>query len=97
MVSTIGVPETMRRKMEGFAKSEKIPLAVVSPEAGDVRVGKSAGRQESSLTFLYAGGWIRCPVALALAQKLSMESPDLGKMLNLLKIKVRECSLGCFK
>ncbi len=97
MGSTIGVPESRRKDMEAFLQSEKIPLAVVSPEAGDVTFEESVERKECSRAVLYGGGWMRCPVALALAHELGMAPRDLGKTLDFLKIKIKECSLGCFK
>lgn len=97
MSSTIGVPESRRKDMESFLQSQKIPLAVVSPEGGDVRVEESVEMMECSGAILYGGGWIRCPGALALARKLGMDPRDLGKTLDFLKIKIKECSLGCFE
>ena len=97
MASTIGVPEALREKVETFVKAQEIPLTLVSPDSGGVRVVESAERQESSVAVLYAGGWIRCHAALTLAKELNIDSRALGEILNLLKIKVRECSLGCFK
>ena len=97
MASTIGIPEALREKVETFVKSQEIPLTLVSPDTGNTRVVESAERQESSATVLYAGGWIRCHVALSLARELNIESRNLGKILNLLKIKIRDCRLGCFK
>lgn len=78
-------------------ESEKIPLMVASDEEGDVRIEETADRRECSPSALYTNGRIRCHLALALAQKLNVGSKDMGKLLNHLGVKIKDCSLGCFE
>ena len=93
----IGVPEGMREKVETLVKLKSIPLMVVSQGSGDVNVIESSERKECSGSILYTGGWIRCIVALGLADRLKIGFKNMGKLLNNLEIKIRDCSLGCFK
>lgn len=39
---------------------------------------------------------ISCKKALEIAEKNTISRKEMGKLLNELKIKVRECQLGCF-
>lgn len=41
-------------------------------------------------------GWISCPEARELAQKLGVSPREVGEACNCLKIKIRACELGCF-
>ena len=97
MASTIGVPEARRKDVEQFVRSHGVGLEVVEQGTGDVNAVESTERREGSMAALYAGGWVRCHVALALAHRLNVGSRDMGDMLDLLEIKIRDCSLGCFK
>ena len=97
MSLTISVPEGLQAKVEELLKAENISVEVISGETGDVKVVEGSEKQKSSIGILYAGGWIKCPAALVLAKKLSISPGALGKILDLLEIKIRECSLGCFK
>ena len=40
---------------------------------------------------------IECAEALKLAKDLGVSSQEVGKTANELKIKIKNCSLGCFK
>ena len=63
----------------------------------EFRVLASGERRQSIDDTLEAGGWITCGHALKLARQLGIPSLQFGALLDLLEIKVRECSLGCFK
>ena len=41
-------------------------------------------------------GKISCAAAMRLAEELVISRQDLGKLLNELKIKIKQCQLGCF-
>jgi hypothetical protein len=41
-------------------------------------------------------GRISCAAAMRLAEELVISRQDLGKLLNELKIKIKQCQLGCF-
>jgi hypothetical protein len=39
---------------------------------------------------------ISCAAAMRLADELVISRKDMGKLLNELKIKIKQCQLGCF-
>lgn len=41
-------------------------------------------------------GKISCAAAMRLAEELVISRRDMGKLLNELKIKIKQCQLGCF-
>jgi hypothetical protein len=41
-------------------------------------------------------GKIPCAAAFKLAQDLGISRPEMGELLNELKIKITHCQLGCF-
>ena len=41
-------------------------------------------------------GRISCAAAMRLAEELVISRKDLGRLLNELKIKIKQCQLGCF-
>ena len=41
-------------------------------------------------------GKIACGAAMRLAEELVISRKDMGKLLNELKIKIKQCQLGCF-
>ena len=54
-------------------------------------------RKECGIGILYCGGWIACETARTLANKLEIPMTQMGSVLSYLDIKIRKCSLGCFK
>lgn len=98
MQHAIRVPETMLDSVRSFVQTNGIPLRVVSEGDCSVQVCQAPPdeRPESDMSTLYAGGWIACPTALALAARLNIGTRQLGALVNALKIKIKQCSLGCF-
>lgn len=41
-------------------------------------------------------GKISCAAAMRLAEELVISRQDMGKLLNELQIKIKQCQLGCF-
>ncbi len=41
-------------------------------------------------------GKIACAAAFRLAGELSLSTQEMGKLLNELEIKIKQCQLGCF-
>ncbi len=41
-------------------------------------------------------GRIACATAMRLAEELVISRKDMGKILNELKIKIKNCQMGCF-
>jgi hypothetical protein len=96
MSVSINVPEEIKEDFTKFLNKEKIPLAVASGASADILIVQEAERKECSTSVLYPGGWISCDVALEMADKLTLKRSDIGKIINHLNIKIRNCSLGCF-
>ena len=103
MTPTLCVPESMAEPMAAFIEAESIPVELVSADgsapdaAATVRVGEPKERLQCDLTTLHRGGWITCETARAMAPRLEISMMDVGKLLDFLNIKVRQCELGCFK
>ncbi len=97
MGAVLSVPESFLAPIRQLLAGQEIPLEVVCGGEGAVRVAQSGERRECDLTTLHAGGWITCPTAWAMASGLQIGNPAMGKILNLLDIRVRRCDLGCFQ
>ena len=98
----LAVPPDMLASLTSFLERKGVALdalAADSPgaERAHMVVRRSATRQQSSAGLLYAGGWITCEVALGLSSSLGLPSRQVGALMDELEIKVRACSLGCFK
>lgn len=98
MRGTLGVPEAMLEALGEFVTAEGIRVNVVStPDDYTVQVMKADERRRCGLRTLYTGGFIACETARGAAVKLGIRTRQMGKLLDFLNIKVRNCSLGCFK
>ena len=97
MAGTLGVPEGMLKQVGEFAEAKAVPLSIVGDGECTVRVVQSEERLASTPTVLHTGGWIACATARSMAGKLGIKPRDMGKLLNHLDIKIRNCELGCFE
>ena len=79
-----------------FIGTEGIEIDLTQDDGSDADVLVCDDRKESDLDTLYSGGWIKCRTALNMAKKLEIPRIQMGALLDHLKIKVRNCSLGCF-
>ena len=93
----LSVPEEMLGRAEAFVRERGIRLEVACGGEAAVQVVPSPGRAESNLATLRPGGWIACPTALGMARRLGIPPLQLGMLLDFFHVKVRACSLGCFK
>ena len=97
---TICAPEDMIQTLADFIEGEGLRIRLVSEGESTVSIARpdpqTDQRVESDVATLQIGGWIKCPVARSAAKKLNMSTRKMGKLLDLLDIKVRECGLGCF-
>lgn len=92
----LSVPKSLSDKVLQFTKNNSIPLDVVTENA-DITVKICTGDcLESDLATMYSGGWIKCKNARLMAKNLDITKSQMGKLLDELNIKVRECGLGCF-
>jgi hypothetical protein len=94
--TTIGVPPARRAAIEEFLLREALDWAIVDPPGGYLRLVEAAPKTECTGLTLHPGGRIPCAVALAMAESCGVPGKTVGRLLNLLEIKVRDCQLGCF-
>jgi hypothetical protein len=94
--SVISVPETLKVKLVDFLNAENIGLQVTIESPADLLVHEVAERKESDGEHLFCGGWIECGVARSMADRLGVQTSDVGKLLDFLNVKIRNCELGCF-
>ena len=96
MKSCIGAEGDLKNKLDAFFAAEGIELRVFSPKDADVLVQASPERAESRIHAIYAGGWVRCSTARSLADRLGLSRREMGKLLDHLEVKIKDCELGCF-
>ena len=97
MKKRICVEASVAEQLQKFLEAEEIKIEVVTDGNYDVTAVKCDDRKESNLNTIYSGGWIVCETARALAKKLKISVRQMGKLLDNLEVKIRACSLGCFK
>jgi len=94
---TLGVPETLLAPLGEFVEAQGILVNVVSMDDDCiVQVVAADERRRCGLRKLYMGGFIACETARGTAVKLGIRARQMGKLLDFLDIKVRNCGLGCF-
>jgi len=95
---TIGVPAARREAIEAFLQEEGIDWTVSADGAGELTVVEAEGPESAcDRRRLHAGGRIDCATALALAEERRVPSESIGRLMNLLGIRIRNCQLGCFR
>jgi hypothetical protein len=97
MAASLAVPEGMATSVGDFLAAESISLDVVTGGGGTVCVEASTTGQQCRTDVLYTGGWIGCSEAFTIADTLGIGAGNMGKLLNMLDIRVRRCQLGCFR
>ncbi len=73
-----------------------IDIDITASESAKISIVPSDQPTQCSLEKIYAGGWINCQLALQLAAEMAIPVEQMGKLLNGLNVKVRNCGLGCF-
>jgi len=82
--------------LQAVLDAESIHLELTTDAASaDVTV-RPGDREQCDADTILAGGWIECPAAWAMAQKLGISVQHMGVLLSHLNVKVRNCGLGCF-
>ena len=97
MKKRIYVEISLKDKLQEFVNSENIDIEIVNEEPCDIKIIRTTEKIESDLDTIYSGGWIKCEMARSLAKKMEISLSRMGNLLNLLDVKIRKCSLGCFK
>ena len=92
----LSAPPVMFESLRAFIAHEKLPIEVVSTPDADVEVVSGTRDDACAQNRLLAGGWISCTRAHGVAAKLKIEPESMGKLLNKLSIKIRQCELGLF-
>ncbi len=95
--ATISASREIADSLTAFITTESIDLNVSCEGAGEVRVVKSAGRDKSNAETIQSGGWIECPTAWSMADRLGISTRQMGAILEFLDVKIRKCALGCFE
>ena len=90
----VGVP--MSDDLRAFLQAEGLLAGTADAAANVIRIADSAERRDCSPDTLWLGGRIPCELALSLAGKLGISACKMGKLLELLNVKLVQCSLGCF-
>ena len=97
MRGTLGVPEGLLEPVSDFLSTQGIRLDLVEADDCTVQVAEANERTRCGRRRLCVGGFSACETARGMAAKLGIRVRQMGKLLDFLGIKVRSCSLGCFK
>ncbi len=97
MTGSLCVPRDIQERLLDFLNEEGIDLDIVDGADCTVQVVNTDERRRCGLRRLYPGGFIACETARGAAVKLGIRTRQMGKLLDFLNIKVRNCALGCFK
>ena len=97
MAKRLYVPAGLREKVAAFLQAGGPELEIVDEEPFDIRVNAGGERRRSTVDTLEAGGWIKCATAWSIARKHGVNLRQLGRLLKVLDIKVRQCRLGLFE
>ena len=95
-MAKINVEASVAEKVRSFAAAEGIVLEVVSDASCAVSVAPRDERRQCDLKTIYCSGWIACETARALAGEIGISIGEMGKLLDHLDVKIRNCTLGCF-
>jgi len=97
MTNQIEIAPPWEPKVRSFLEKEGIPLETVPPGQGaPVRIDQAPPKRECLPGRLFPKGRIPCALALETARRLGISPGQMGKLLDFLEIKVRQCQLGCF-
>lgn len=94
---TLGVTGKHRVSLQGFIQEEGLPWTLVEAPGGTINLVEQDREGICSLEHLVPGGKILCPTALEMAEKYHVSPGSIGRLMNLLQIKIHECQLGCFR
>ena len=92
------IPESSLQPVQAFLDAQNLSLELITAGQADVEVVMAdEPKQTCSANQLYIEGRIACAQAFELAELLSIPRCHVGTLLDLLKIKIKACQLGCFK
>jgi len=98
MKAKLRVPGSIAAPLRDFLEAQGIAVEVVTDEPCAVEIVEcpSGERLQSDTRTIYSGGWIACETARDVAGKLGVPLGKMGKLMDQLNVKIRQCSLGCF-
>lgn len=96
MKQKIGVAPGLESKIRSFLEEEKIDLELAPFGEGLIQIETPEPKKECVPDHFYPNGRIACALALETARKLGVVPALMGRLLNLLEIKIHHCQLGCF-
>jgi hypothetical protein len=94
---TIGVDAQQRASLQEFIAAEALPWKLVDAPGGQINLVEATQSAECDLERLVPGGRILCSIALEMAEVCHAPAGAIGRLMNLLKIKIHDCQLGCFR
>jgi len=101
MPAKVYVSEKLRESVERFLCENNIQLELVADsQSADISIVAPADENDKKMCdpkVLRAGGWIKCPTVWAMGKQHGLNLMQLGALLNMLDIRIRECALGCFE
>jgi hypothetical protein len=83
--------------LQEFIQAERLPWILVDAPGGRLNLVETNDPAQCDLTRLYPGGRILCSTALEMARIYSAPADSIGRLMNLLEIRIGECQLGCFR
>ena len=96
MKKPVHVAKALQPKVAEWIEASALDVEMADGDTDGLRIVSSPEPSESSGDTLVAGGWIRCATARQMATEYGLPLRSLGELLDLLEIKIRACSLGCF-
>ena len=97
MTMQVYAETSIKPKLQEFLRNEDIDLHIVSNSQCEIKIISREEHKESNLNTIYLDGWITCEMARSFAKKINIPLIQMGKLLNHLNVKIKSCSLGCFK
>jgi hypothetical protein len=93
----LSVPSEWRSRIEEFIARETLGWELTEPPGGDVSVVAAEPKSECTSELLHPGGRISCAAALAMADGHDQPRAVVGRLMDLLEIRIHSCQLGCFR
>ncbi len=98
MSARVYVSGELRDSVERFVRENNVPIELVDGlQSADLSIVASADKKMCDEKTLHSGGWIKCPAAWAIAKQYGLDLMQLGSLLDMLDIRIRQCALGCFE
>ena len=97
MSKKVKVTNSVSATVADYIRQESVDWQIVDNGDSDIVIESSTERKECIKNIIYSNGWMSCEEARSLAPKLNLTLGQMGRLLDILSVKIRHCSLGCFK